>query len=346
MEFLLLNNVIISPDSSLFKVMKITVCLFILLTTTLYAQDVQIAAPEVRFIELEPGVELELLDWGGTGEPIMFLAGLGNTAHVYENFAHHFTSNHRVYGLTRRGYGASSQPKYGYDIPTLASDIKRVMDQLHIDRITLIGHSIAGDEMTAFASTYPERLRKLVYPDAAYDRSDFVTLMRKAPYPPQAQPEMSAVDSASFLTVTAYLSNMFGMIYPEAEVLATRTFTNEGRLKGTVTPDHIGIKIIMGLEKPDYQAVQCPSLAVYAVFNHVNELFPNYQNFDQKNKLMAHQAMEVLKPYVLEQIQYFKDQVSGEQVLQFDGADHFIFLTHEREVVAEVLEFLSKPYQP
>jgi len=343
MNFLFPNNVIHSSDCSLFNVMKIAPGLFFLLTTAIYAQNDQVAAPRIEFITLEPGVELELLDWGGTGEPIMFLAGLGNTAHVYENFAHHFTGDHRVYGLTRRGYGASSQPKYGYDIPTLASDIKRVMDKLEIKMITLIGHSIAGDEMTAFASAYPERLNKLVYLDAAYDRSDFVTLMRKAPYPPQAQPVMSAADSASFLTVTAYLSKMFGMKYPQAEVLATRTFTYEGRLKGTVTPDHIGIKIIMGLEKPDYQAIKCPILAVYAVFNHVNELFPNYQDFDHKNKLMAHQAMEVLKPYVLEQIQYFKDQANGEQVLQFEGADHFIFLTHEREVVAELLEFLSRP---
>ena len=306
------------------------------------AQSQEKIAPEVRFITLEPGVTLELLDWGGSGEPIMFLPGLGNTAHVYENFAHHFTANHRVYGLTRRGYGASSQPKYGYDIPTLALDIKKIIDTLQIQKITLIGHSIAGDEMTAFAGTYPDRISKLVYLDAAYDRSDFVNLMRKAPYPPQAQPAMSAADSTNSLTVSAYLSNMFGMRYPESEVLATRTFSKDGRLKGSVTPDHIGIKIIMGLEPPDYQSINCPVLAVYAVFNHVNELFPNYESFDQHNKLMAHQAMEVLRPYVLDQIQHFKDQIDGEQVIQFDGADHFVFLTHEREVVTELLKFLEQ----
>jgi pimeloyl-ACP methyl ester carboxylesterase len=324
--------------------MKFACCiLFLFIYANITAQSDEVIPPEVKFISLEPGVELELLDWGGNGTPIMFLAGLGNTAHVYENFAHHFTKNHRVYGLTRRGYGASSQPKYGYDIATLALDIKKVIDDLHVEKITLIGHSIAGDEMTAFAGAYPDRIDKLVYLDAAYDRSNFVNLMRKAPYPPQAQPTMSAADSASSLTVSAYLSNMFGMKYPEAEVLATRTFTRDGRLKGSVTPDHIGIKIIMGLEAPDYQSIQCPSLAVYAVFNHVNELFPNYQSFDQHNKLMAHQAMEVLKPYVLQQIQYFKDSTDGEQVLQFDGADHFVFLTHEREVVTELLEFLARP---
>ena len=330
---------------ALLWIMRYALCVWLMLLahTWLPAQEKEgILPPQVTFVSLEPGVRLELLDWGGTGKPVFLLAGLGNTAHVYENFAHHFTKTNHVYGLTRRGYGASSQPKYGYDIPTLAKDIKDVMDHLNIEKAILIGHSIAGDEMTKFAVTYPERVEKLIYLDAAYDRSDFVNLMRKAPYPPQAQPIMSAADSASSLTVAAYLSNVFGMKYPETEVLATRTFNQEGKLSGSVTPDRIGIKIIMGLETPAYDQLTCPTLAIYAVFNHVNELFPNYQDFDQQNRLMAHQAMEVLKPYVLDQIQYFMDHTEGEQVVKFDGADHFVFLTHEREVVNEMLEFLSK----
>ncbi|MDH3710497.1 MAG: alpha/beta hydrolase [Cyclobacteriaceae bacterium] len=315
-------------------------CWLFTLSFNLAAQN---DSPNALFVQLEPGVTLEVVDWGGEGQPILFLAGLGNTAHVYDNFAHHFTDHYKVYGLTRRGYGASSQPKYGYDIPTLAQDIKGVLDSLGISKISLIGHSIAGDELTEFARKYPERVDKLIYLDAAYDRSNFVDLMQKAPYPPQAQPIMSAADSSSSLQVSAYLSRIFGMDYPESEVLATRVFGSEGKLEGAVTPDRIGIKIILGLQPPAYQEVKSPALGIFAVFNHVNELFPNYEIFDHNNKLMAHQAMEVLRPYLLDQIQIFMDQVPNGQVVQFSGADHFIFLTHEREVVAEMLKFLDKP---
>jgi pimeloyl-ACP methyl ester carboxylesterase len=45
-----------------------------------------------------------VLDWGGTGPPLVFLAGLGNTAHVFDHFAHQFTDRFRVLGVTRRGY--------------------------------------------------------------------------------------------------------------------------------------------------------------------------------------------------------------------------------------------------
>lgn len=319
------------------------ITLILAFSTSLWAQEGnEIIPPKVRFIDLEPGVSLELLDWGGQGQPLLFLAGLGNTAHVYDKFAHHFTSDYRVYGLTRRGYGASSQPKYGYDVPTLATDIRGVLDSLGIDKVALIGHSIAGDEMTEFATSFPLRVSKLIYLDAAYDRSNFVDLMRKAPYPPQAQPIMTAADSSSSLQVSAYLSRIFGMEFPESEVVATRIFSSEGKLEGAVTPDRIGIKIILGLQPPSYQKIKCPTMAVYAVFNHVNELFPNYESFDHDNKLMAHQAMEVLRPYLLNQIQLFTDQVEHRQVIKFSGADHFIFLTHEREVVNEMLKFLKK----
>ena len=33
----------------------------------------------VRFVEVEPGVSLEVLDWGGSGEPLLLLAGHGDT---------------------------------------------------------------------------------------------------------------------------------------------------------------------------------------------------------------------------------------------------------------------------
>ena len=40
----------------------------------------------VQFVTVEKDVQLEVLDWGGTGRPVVLLAGLGNTAHVYDDF--------------------------------------------------------------------------------------------------------------------------------------------------------------------------------------------------------------------------------------------------------------------
>ena len=45
----------------------------------------------------------------GTGRPVVLLAGY-NTAHVFDDFAAKLSETSRVYGITRRGYGASSRP--------------------------------------------------------------------------------------------------------------------------------------------------------------------------------------------------------------------------------------------
>src|SRR5665213_965830 len=37
----------------------------------------------VQFVTVEPGVKLEVLDWGGSGRPLVCVPGLGDTAHVY-----------------------------------------------------------------------------------------------------------------------------------------------------------------------------------------------------------------------------------------------------------------------
>lgn len=76
------------------------------------------------------GIALEVLDWGASGPPLLLLAGLGNTAHVFDEFAQHFTDRFHVLGITRRGFGCSSQPDSGYDVRTLATDIRTVLDRL------------------------------------------------------------------------------------------------------------------------------------------------------------------------------------------------------------------------
>ena len=55
-------------------------------------------------------VQLEVLDWGGTGRPVVLLAGGGTTAHIFDTFAPRLTDCCHIYGITRRGFGESSHP--------------------------------------------------------------------------------------------------------------------------------------------------------------------------------------------------------------------------------------------
>src|SRR4051812_39477486 len=66
------------------------------------------SAPIISMTRIGPGVSLEVLDWGGRGPTLVFLAGGGNTAHVFDDFAPQFADSFHVIGITRRGFGASA----------------------------------------------------------------------------------------------------------------------------------------------------------------------------------------------------------------------------------------------
>lgn len=122
-----------------------------------------------QFVSVADQVRLEVLDWGGTGRPLVLLAGLGNTAHVFDSIAPELARHFHVYGITRRGFGASSVPKNGYDADRLADDVMAVVKALDIDRPILAGHSIAGEELSAAGTHYQGKIAGLIYLDAAHE---------------------------------------------------------------------------------------------------------------------------------------------------------------------------------
>jgi len=146
------------------------------------ARAIDPAPHKVRFVTVAPGVKLEVLDFGGgsgaggsggdgSGPPLVFLAGLGFTAHCFDSFALKFAAHHHVYAITRRGYGVSSWPAptdANYDSDRLGDDVLAVLDALHIEKPVLAGHSIAGQELSSIGTRHPERIAGLVYLDAAY----------------------------------------------------------------------------------------------------------------------------------------------------------------------------------
>ncbi len=67
--------------------------------------------PLTSMVEREPGVKIEVLDWGGSGPPLVLLAGLGAAAHNFDSFAFALRPSFHVYAISRRGYGGSSAPQ-------------------------------------------------------------------------------------------------------------------------------------------------------------------------------------------------------------------------------------------
>ena len=140
-----------------------------------------------RYITVAKNVRLEVLDWGGTGRPVVLLAGLGNSAHVFDAFAVKLRAKYHVYGITRRGFGESSAPAVGrsaYGADRLGDDVLAVIDVLELNRPVLVGHSIAGEELSSIGTRQPEKVAGLVYLDAGYSYALYNPRYVDPPLPP------------------------------------------------------------------------------------------------------------------------------------------------------------------
>ena len=121
-----------------------------------------------RYITVDKDANLEVLDWGGGGRPVVLIGGLGGDAHVFDQFAPKLAANYHVYGITRRGCGLSSAPYTGYSADRLGDDVVAVLDTLHLDKPILIGLSLGGEELSSIGSRFPQRVAGLIYLEAGY----------------------------------------------------------------------------------------------------------------------------------------------------------------------------------
>lgn len=299
---------------------------------TISAQDIH----QIKSVIGSTGNQLEVLDWGGKGRAILFLTGLGNTAHVYDSFAPRFTNDFHVYAMSRRGYGASEQTNVGYGIDTLAKDILSVIDALGIGKVILIGHSIAGDEITTFASQYPNRVLSVVYLDAAYDHSNAGAL----PFP--TFPKGMAKDSLSVQDLNEDLKKLRGFVFPDDELRHQYVFSPQGFRTKSVTPPRVPGAIVKGVRLLDYKGVKCPALAIYGQRNTAEQWFASFPYMDSTNQQKAvNNFMPAWKTYYTTEINRFKTEKPDGIVKEILGADHYTFLTHPDETERLIRAFLK-----
>ena len=292
----------------------------------------------IRFVEVEHGVRLEVLDWGGAGEPLLLLAGHGDTAHVFDDFAPRLTDHFRVFAVTRRGFGASSHPTQGYDLSRMVEDLSRVTDKLKLGLVNMAGHSIAGDELTRFAITHPDKVRKLVYLEAAYDRVDAQALEKRFPKLPQPPPELR--ESGSPEAIHALIART-EISMPESEIRATRAFGPVGQYLRPVTPDNI-LGVVAGMvEHPNYGAIRAPILAIYAVYLTPADLSPRYRIADPETRKALDQVFALWRPFAKAQRDLLRKSVPKASVDEIQGANHYIFISDRDRVLKDMQAFLT-----
>jgi len=320
----------------------------VVLLTALNAQG---AAPSVQFVQVQEGVKLEVLNWGGRGQDLVLLTGLGGTAHDFNDFAQKLVPKYHVYGITRRGYGQSSTPAVtaeSYSPERLGDDVLAVCDYLNLRRPLLVGHSIAGEELSSIGSRYPEKVAGLIYldaagPDAFYNTSsgdfmlDLFDLERKLALldPRTAAADIRPiVDELVAVSVPRFEKDLQGM-QKHLAVTPPPPPPSPSKKPGERRPDPFAA-IIAGQEK--FTSIRAPVLAIMAV-PHARPPAPPNADAEWRSKIASWEAWDTA--FGSAQVAAVKQDSPGARVVVLPHASHVIYKSNEAEVLRSMDEFIS-----
>ena len=293
------------------------------------------------YVTVQRGVRIHYLDFGGSGPPLLLVPGIGNTAHAYDDFAPALTDKFHVYAMTRRGFGESSHPARGYDLPRLALDIKTVMDSLHLARVDLVGHSFAGQEMTHVAQTWPARLRRMVYLDGAFDNvavDSFSKTVFTEPMDYPSKDPLTDEDTSTYRAYVNYVHRTRGVNIPESDI---RVRVKYDGIIEELGQGYSGIGLEASNERQHWERLKVPALAIFAVRDSFAQSEPwiaadttwrdEVQAVLDKTKLVTEFAARDFK------------RAPGSDTLIVHGGHHWVFVSHREQVLKAVRDFLLRP---
>jgi pimeloyl-ACP methyl ester carboxylesterase len=312
---------------------------------------------KVQFVAVDSNVRLEVLDWGGSGRPVVLLAGAGDTAHAFDMFAPKLAAEYHVYGITRRGVGASSATQTGYEADQLGDNVIAVLDSLGLDRPVLIGHSFAGEELSSLGVRHPARVAGLIYLDAAYSYAYYNTARGKFFDDPRYYVDLAQLRNKLSMLLEGdggywqgenkqLLHELLSTDLPEFEKDLRdkeRELDLESRLRSRASsalspkaaaqpaPKGRDVALMAGMKK--YSELRVPILAIYAL-----PLAFSPPLSQDPAALAVAQAREAFRE---DQARAFEKAAPQARVVRLPHALHAVWRSNEADVLREIHTFIA-----
>lgn len=320
---------------------------------------------KVTLVTVEEGVQLQVLDWGGSGQALLLLAGGGDTAHVYDDVAPTLAAKYRVVGVTRRGHPGSSAPATGYGVARLAEDLVRVIGAVDLKSPIVVGHSFAGEEMHVLGARHAARVAGLVYVDAAFDRGDDAdtevvnAVAKLLPTAPRPAPE----NLVSFAALRAHLQK-YGGAGPEAHLRARWVGNPDGSVGGMFAPEKTVLQAMSkemraAFAKPySPERIRVPAVSIYAIPKSADDLIQRGSSDRQPFPELA--ALAAGDPAIRERVEklflltrdrvrkhekWFEAFAERGRVVELSGTHHLI-ISNPTELLPQIESFVSSLTKP
>ena len=298
---------------------KITLILFFtLLANVTNAAEWKDTTPhKIHYVEMDDKIKLEVVDWGGTGTPLVFLAGLALNAHTFDPLVSSFIDSYRVIGITRVGHGNSESRTENFSTARLVKDIIIILNKMHIDKAIFAGHSIAGGELNHLGRHFPERVKGLIYIDAVQDL-DYM------------ESHLAACPDLGYAAVDV-------LMYQENFYNTQRVKTSEGSYLPYADLSSLG-KIIAEEEERYYSEIAAPAIAISHIPEQTENFFlglgnPNQKCFEEMNKLTY-----------LGIASFIKDKQNAD-VAAIQNSQHMIHMATPEKLVKVMKNWLARTFE-
>ncbi|MEJ7605590.1 MAG: alpha/beta hydrolase [Bryobacteraceae bacterium] len=118
----------------------------------------------------------------GSGQPIILIHGWPLSGRSWEKqVTALLQAGYRVITYDRRGFGESSKPTWGYDCDALAGDLNRLLEELDLHDVVLVGFSMGGGEVARYLGKYgSSRVGKAVFPLLSHLFSSRLPIIRRS----------------------------------------------------------------------------------------------------------------------------------------------------------------------
>jgi pimeloyl-ACP methyl ester carboxylesterase len=272
---------------------------------------------QVRMVTVDSSVHLEVLDWGGSGRPLLFV-GCYLSAHVYDDIAPKLADRFHVYAVTRRGIGASDRPSVGYDPQRRADDIVQVIDGLGMRKPLLVGNACGGHILHTLGGQHPDRVGGLVYLDAAEDPT---LKLSDYDFPP-----------ADRVNIAAFRGKPTPVTFPAAEQRRIDEQPIDPVIRKAITEDH--------LVRPDYASIKVPVLALYRSTT-LDQSLTDFPPRNDREREAVELAVAARRTVLAKWQGDLLAGVPTARIVELPGANLYMFLSHEADVVREIRSFAA-----
>jgi len=259
-------------------------------------------------------------DTGGPGRPVVLIHGWPLSGEAWSDQVGPLSAaGYRVVSYDRRGFGRSEKPSSGYDYDTLAKDLDKLLTELELTDVTLVGFSMGGGEVARYIAKQGEdRLHSVVFAAAVPPYMMHTDDNPDGPLTKEATDEM-----------TQGLESDRDVFFDQ---FTTQFFSVDGQLKVSEEQRQQAIALC-------HQSDQKAALASMEAFGTTD--FRDDLTKVTVPTLVLHGAGDATVPYDGSGVRTHA-AIAHSELVVVDGAPHGLNVSHTDQFNTALLDFLAK----